>query len=108
MDEQPSGPRLQIPIWAWIIAILAIVLAVQFWLSGTFSGPDDVPLTDIAAMIESGEVERIQVRGNEVTAIAEDGTTHKSVKDEGSVTEQFLNLGVSEEALSHTRRRSPV
>ena len=102
MDEQPSGPRLAIPTWVWIIAILAIVLGLQLWLNGRFSGPEDIPLTDVASMIEGGDVERIEVRGNQVYAFDEDGTSQNSVKEEGSVLEQFRNLGVSEEALAST------
>ncbi len=102
MDEQPSGPRFQIPTWAWIIAILAVVLGLQLWLNGQFSGPEDISLTKVAAMIENGEAERIQVSGNQVTIFNEDGTSQKSVKDEGSVVEQLRNLGVSEEALAST------
>ncbi|MGD8586757.1 MAG: ATP-dependent zinc metalloprotease FtsH [Chloroflexota bacterium] len=102
MDEQPSGPRFQIPTWAWIIAILAVVLGLQLWLNGQFSGPEDISLTQVATMIESGEVDRIQVSGNRVTIFTEDGSSQQSVKDEGSVVEQFRNLGVSEEALAAT------
>ncbi|HSG19069.1 MAG TPA: ATP-dependent zinc metalloprotease FtsH [Anaerolineae bacterium] len=102
MDEQPSGPRIAIPTWVWIIVILAVVLGLQLWLNGRFSGPEDIPLTDVAAMIESGDVDRIEVRGNQVHAFDEDGTSQNSVKEEGSVLEQFVNLGVSEEALSST------
>ncbi len=102
MDEQPSGPRFSIPTWVWIIAILAIILGLQFWLSGNFSGPEDVPLTDVAALIENGKADLIEVSRNQVTATMEDGTTETSVKEEGSVIEQFRLLGVSEEAISQT------
>jgi cell division protease FtsH len=102
MDEQPSGPRFSIPTWVWIIAILAAILAVQFWVSGRFSGPDKAPLADIAAVIESGDVEKAEVEGNKVTAYLSDGTIISSVKDEGSVIEQLANMGVSEEQLATT------
>ena len=102
MDEQPSGPRFAIPTWVWIIAILAIVLGLQLWLNGRFAGTEEVPLTQVAAMIESGQAERVEIKGNQVYAFDEGGTSQKSVKEEGSVLEQFRNLGVSEEALSST------
>ena len=102
MDEQPSGPRFKIPTWVWIIAILAIILGLQLFLNGRFSGPEDIPLTSVAKMIENGEVERIEVSGNKVTVFHEDGTSQNSVKEEGSVIEQFINLGVTEEELSET------
>lgn len=102
MDEQPSGPRFSIPTWVWIIAVLAVILALQFFINGQFQRPDDIPITDVAAMIEEGNVEKINVNGNQLEVIHEDGTSHSSVKEEGSVLEQFRNLGVSEESLSVT------
>ena len=102
MDEQPSGPRFAIPTWVWIIAILAVILGLQLFFNGRFSGPEDIPLTSVAKMIENGEVERIEVSGNKVTVFHEDGTSENSVKEEGSVIEQFINLGVTEEELSET------
>ena len=53
-------------------------------------------------MIENGDVESIEVSGNGITVNHSDGTSQSSVKEEGSVIEQFRNLGVSEEALSST------
>lgn len=102
MDEQPSGPRFSVPTWVWIIAILAVILGLQLWLNGRFSGPEDIPLTDVAQMIENGEVESVEVSGNRVTVTTEDGATQNSVKEEGSILEQFRNLGVTEEALNQT------
>lgn len=104
MDEQPSGPRFAIPTWVWIIAILAAILALQFWLSGRFNGPDTIPLSEVASLIESGQVEEINVNGNKVnvTLADEQGTVVASVKDEGSVIEQLSNLGVSQESLAAT------
>jgi cell division protease FtsH len=86
----------------WIIAILAVILGLQLWLNGRFSGPEDIPLTDVAHMIENGEVETVEVSGNRVTVTNEDGTSQSSVKEEGSILEQFRNLGVTEEALNQT------
>ncbi|MDX1615935.1 MAG: ATP-dependent zinc metalloprotease FtsH [Candidatus Promineifilaceae bacterium] len=102
MDEQPSGPRFAIPTWAWIIVILLAILGLQLWLSGRFSGPEPVPLAEVAALIESGEAEEVQVNGNKVNVELADGTIVSSVKDEGSVIEQLTNLGVTQEVLSET------
>ena len=102
MEEQPSGPRFKVPTWVWIIAILAAILVVQFWVSGRFDGPEKAPLSDVAAAIESGEVEKIEIDGNKVTVYLADGNIVSSVKDEGSLLEQLVNLGVSEEELAAT------
>ena len=40
MDDQSNGNRPAIPTWVWILAIFAIILGLQLWLSGRFSGPD--------------------------------------------------------------------
>ncbi len=102
MDEEPSGRRFNIPTWVWIVAVLAVILALQFFISDRFQGPEDIPITDVAAMIEDGNVESISVKGNRLEVLHEDGTSISSVKEEGSVIEQFRNLGVTEEALSST------
>ncbi len=102
MEEKPTGPRFAIPTWAWIIVILGVILGLQFWLSGRFSAPPPVPLSDVATLMNEGEVQEINVSGNKVEVTLEDGETMTTVKDEGSLIEQFGNLGVSEETLSTT------
>jgi hypothetical protein len=102
MDEKTSSRRLSVPRWAWIIAIVIVILVLQLWINRSFSGPANTPLTNVARMIENGEVKKIEVYGNQVDVNLSDGTIEKSVKGEGSVIEQFRNLGVSEEALSST------
>ncbi len=102
MEEEPSGPRFKVPSWVWIIAILAAILVVQFWVSGRFDGPEKAPLADVAAAIENGQVEKIEVDGNKVTVFHADGNIITSVKDEGSLIEQLANLGVTEEQLAAT------
>jgi len=102
MEDKPSGPRFAIPTWAWIIVILGVILGLQFWLSGRFSAPPPVPLSDVVTLINDGDVAEISVSGNKVTVTTEDGEEITTVKDEGSVIEQLGNLGISEETLSTT------
>jgi cell division protease FtsH len=102
MDEKPSGPRFAIPAWAWIIVILGIILGLQFWLSGRFSAPPPVPLSEAVVLINDGDVEEIEVNGNKVTITLENGDVITTNKDEGSVIEQLGNLGISEETLAAT------
>ena len=101
MDEQPSGPRFNVPTWVWIIAILAVILGLNLWLNGRFSGPEDIPLTEVAQLLEDGELQKIEVRDNGLTITRNDDTTLSSVKEEGSsAIEQLGFLGVSEEMLT--------
>ena len=102
MEDKPSGPRFAIPTWAWIIVILGLILGLQFWLSGRFSAPPPVPLSDVVTLINDGDVTEIEVNGNKVTVTTEDGEAITTIKDEGSVIEQLGNLGISEETLSTT------
>ncbi len=102
MDEKPSGPRFAIPAWAWIIVILGIILGLQFWLSGRFSAPPPIPLSEAVGLINDGDVEEIEVNGNKVTITLENGEVITTNKDEGSVIEQLGNLGLSEETLAAT------
>ena len=62
MEEQNnSNPRPQIPIWGWILGILAIVLVVQFWTSGNFGGADQLSAREVADRIRAGEVEELEL-----------------------------------------------
>ncbi|MGB1252986.1 MAG: ATP-dependent zinc metalloprotease FtsH [Candidatus Promineifilaceae bacterium] len=64
MDEQNnSNPRPQIPIWGWILGILAIVLVVQFWTSGQFGG-DKLDAKDVAGHIADGNVEELIIQSS--------------------------------------------
>lgn len=68
MDEQNnSNPRPQIPIWGWILGILAIVLVVQFWTSGQFGNSEKLDSKDVAAEIIAGNVEELTQNSNRVT-----------------------------------------
>ena len=48
MDEQPNDNRPSIPTWVWIITIFAVILGLQLWLSGGFSGPEQITLQEMA------------------------------------------------------------
>jgi cell division protease FtsH len=103
MDEQPSGPRFKIPSWAWIIVILGVILGLQFWLSGRFSAPPPVPLTEVVGLINDGEVEKIDVNGNKVLVTLNNGDEITTVKGDGDFLEQLTNLGISGETLRSTK-----
>ena len=177
MEEKPESPRSPIPMWVWIIAVLAVLLGVNFIVSGGLNSPESISLSDLADRIireqviidearnpvldengnfilrgqkitdEDGDpalddegnaifsgqleidgdgnpvldsegnfvligqavadedktIRRIEVNGNKVAIELEgdESPSLSSVKDEGNIFEQMLNLGVPEEVLSN-------
>ncbi|MFW6068580.1 MAG: ATP-dependent metallopeptidase FtsH/Yme1/Tma family protein, partial [Chloroflexota bacterium] len=82
MDEQPN-PRPSIPAWAWILAILAIILALQLFFSRRINSPEEVPLSEVVAYIENEQVDRIVVNGDSLEITLQDGTEVSSTKEPG-------------------------
>lgn len=80
MDEKPN-PRPSIPAWAWILAILAIILGLQLFLSRRFNAPEEIPLSEVVAYIENEQVEKIEVNGESLEVTLEDGTQFSSTKE---------------------------
>ncbi len=101
MDDQSNGNRPAIPTWVWILAIFAIILGLQLWLSGRFNGPDQVSLPEAMDMIKSGEVETITVTGSSMVLTENDGTEIGTTIDNRSSPEEVLTyFGISEETLA--------
>ncbi len=68
MEEQNNQPsRPQIPIWGWILFILAIVLVVQLYSSGQIFGTQNkIKAQEVAEYLKNGEVEKMTINGNRV------------------------------------------
>ena len=60
MDDRPN-PRPTIPAWAWILAILAIILGLQLFLSRRVNAPEEIPLDRVVRLVEQGRVESVVV-----------------------------------------------
>ncbi len=100
MDEKPESPRSPFPIWVWIIAVLAILIGVNFWLTGGLNQAETISLSETADYLVNDQVQRVDVNGNRLEVELNSGTIYNAVKDEGNIFEQFRNLGVPEEILS--------
>lgn len=100
MEEQPTNQRQPIPTWVWIVVVMAVVLFVQLWVSGRFARPETVSFSEVAALLNSEQIEELAVAGNRLTVTLIDGSVFGAVKGEGSILEQFSNLGVSAETLA--------
>ena len=79
MDEQPNENRPNIPTWVWILTIFAVILGLQLWLSGRFSGPEQISLQEVADFIRADEVEQLVVSGDRLQITLDDGRTFGAV-----------------------------
>ena len=101
MDDKSNGSRPAIPTWVWILAIFAIILGLQLWLSGRFSGPEQVDLPEAMAMVKSGEVDTINVTGSNLRLTMEDDSEVGTTIDSRSSPEEVLTyFGITEEVLA--------
>ena len=100
MDDQPNETRPNVPTWVWILGIFALILGLQFWLSGRFNGPEQISLPDAMARVKAGEVEGIQVTGSRLRLQMNDNTELSTTIDtRSSVEESFSYFGVTQEIL---------
>jgi cell division protease FtsH len=85
------------------IVVLAFVLAIGaflFSLGGRTNVGEPSSLAEVAAAIESGEAESLTVRGDDLTAVKNDGTLLNAQKEPNiSAVESMQILGVSAEEL---------
>ena len=101
MEEQQ--PRSPIPPWVWVVGLVAIFVALQFWATGSFQNEEQIPMQQVASYMESGRVRQIEVNGNRLTVQLTDGSSFEATKESvASVYEVFAALGVSEETLRNT------
>ena len=74
------------------ILIIAGVTAVVFTLlSGSFGGPEELPINEVITMAGRGQVQNIEVRGDSLTITTFSGETFESQKESGSSIVQMLN-----------------
>jgi cell division protease FtsH len=101
MDEQPNDNRPHIPTWVWILTIFAVILGLQLWLSGRFSGPEQVTLQEIAGFIREDQVKQLVVSGDRLQVTLDDGRNFGAVKSTSdSLIETFQYYGISAEDLN--------
>ncbi len=102
MDDQQNENRPTVPTWVWIITIFAVIVGLQFWLSGKFSGPEQITLQEMANHITAGEVKQLIVTGDRLQIVLDDGRTFGAVKaPSDSLIETFEYYGISAEALNN-------
>lgn len=98
--EEPENSRPSIPTWVWILAVFALILGVQLFLSGRFNGPEQVDLKDVMNSIQAGQVKEISVIGDRLQVTRNDDSivsAYKYTRD--SLAETFQYYGVTAEQL---------
>lgn len=107
MDDQEQNNRPSIPTWVWILAVLALILGVNFFIgSGGFSGSDQVELQTVMDNIKTGNVEEIVLIGDrlQVTYRSDPGNpviAYKHSRD--SLTETLQFYGITPDELESTK-----
>ncbi|HEX6387430.1 MAG TPA: ATP-dependent metallopeptidase FtsH/Yme1/Tma family protein, partial [Anaerolineae bacterium] len=96
MDEQPNGSRPTIPTWVWIITVFALILGLQLWLSGRFTGPESVSMQELVTRIEQGQVETVTVVGDRLEVTLNDDQVIAATKhSRDSLAETLAFYGIS-------------
>lgn len=101
-DQQPNDQRPSIPTWVWILGVFALILALQLFFSGSFSGPEQVSMQRVVELIEQGDVDSITVIGTRLEIALDDNETVVSAfKDSNDgLTETLAFYGLTEDTLS--------
>ncbi len=84
----------------YLIILVAIGFLIYSTITRGMGSAEQTSLTDVADQIEQGDVQSIRVEGNNLTIELRNGNELTANKGaEATVTEQLLNLGVSEAQL---------
>jgi cell division protease FtsH len=101
MEEQPNETRPNIPAWVWILGVFALILGLQFWLSGRFNGPEQISLPDAMGRVKSGQVSEIVLTGSRLRLTMSDDSELATTIDSSSSIEDTLSFyGVTQEVLA--------
>jgi cell division protease FtsH len=86
------------------ILILLIIVSLYSAITGTREETELVPLSEVAGRVTAGEVAEIRVRGDELEVALKSGEKLASKKEvESSLSQSFVNYGVTPEALGAVR-----
>ncbi|MBK8902367.1 MAG: ATP-dependent zinc metalloprotease FtsH [Anaerolineaceae bacterium] len=105
MDEQPNDNRPSVPTWVWIITIFAVIVGLQLLFSGRLSGPEEISQQQFFSLVQSGDVDVIELNGDRLEAYRIDASDEAvavgaTTKDSQSSLEDVLSFnGLSNAAL---------
>jgi cell division protease FtsH len=85
--------------FVYVILIAAVIFLIYSYVSEGGSTPG-LPIQELAADLNAGEVKKLSVRGNDIEVVYDDGQMALARKEPGSTAvEQLQAFGVKEEAL---------
>jgi len=100
MDEQPNDSRPTIPTWVWIITVFALILGLQLWLSGRFTGPESVSMQDLVRLVEQEQIDTITVVGDRLEVTLNDDSVIAATKhSRDSLAETLAFYGLTSDEL---------
>jgi cell division protease FtsH len=100
MDEQPNESRPPLPTWVWILGIFGIILGIQLFISGNFSGPEQISLPDAMSRIRNGQVQTVTMAGSRLTlTLNNNNEVATTIDTRGSLQETFAFYGITQDIL---------
>ena len=72
------------------LLIVVAVIAIFFTLFSDISGPAEIPISEVVAMASHGEIDTIEIGGDNLTILTNRGETFTSRKEEGSTVMEML------------------
>jgi cell division protease FtsH len=100
MDEQPNESRPPLPTWVWILGIFGIILGIQLFISGNFSGPEQISLPDAMSRIRNGQVQAVTLAGSRLTlTLNNNNEVSTTIDTRGSLQETFAFYGITQDIL---------
>jgi cell division protease FtsH len=100
MDEQPNESRPPLPTWVWILGIFGIILGIQLFISGNFSGPEQISLPDAMSRIRNGQVQTATLAGSRLTlTLNNNNEVATTIDTRGSLQETFAFYGITQDIL---------
>ncbi len=86
------------------ILIFMIILSIYSFIQEGSNSVKEVTMSDLVTSIKSGEVESIQIQGEDLDIILKDETEQTTKKEtEASLSETLANYGVTPEELSNVK-----
>lgn len=103
-QPQPKGPNLWVQLVATFIIFLLLSAGYSF-IKGYFTGGSEtVPLSQIVTDINAGDITKIDVSGDTITATYKNDSTKTSRKEsEASLSQTLSDYGVSTSSLARVQ-----